>query len=500
MDTRRFQPVVVPEPLSHDYHVMVKPIGGVCNLQCAYCYYLPTVDMYRSRAGHSGDFRMSPETYDLFAKQYLDRPIPRISFAWQGGEPTLMGLDWFNHAMEIQKKHTRQGQAVENSLQTNGTLLDDAWCDFLRKHSFLVGLSIDGPANYHDKYRRTPAGEPSHEKVQRGLKLLRKHGVEFNALVVLSQANVYDPDGVYRYLTNAGLRHVQLIPLLEYDRQTLQPIPQTITGQQYGRFLCRIFDLWFEHNISSIFVQIIEQTLAAHMGVSPSLCIHMPTCGRALILEHNGDLYACDHYPFPTHLRGNIHDRPLHEMVNSPEQLAFGRAKQVTLAQQCRQCPYLPACNGGCCKHRIVAVEEENMGEPGTGGQAPRPRSGSATARGTPSEGVRPLDDMGGLTPEEAASSPRRGNWFCEGYRMFFEHSFDRMAAIATALRRGLPPRSVHDQVPHSSRAYGSAPSTLRAADLPGPVAGQPASKIDRNNPCPCGSGLKYKKCCGRKG
>ncbi len=453
MDEKRFEPVVVPEPLSHDYHIMVKPIGGICNLQCAYCYYLPTVDMYRSQPGHSSDFRMSLETYELFARQYLDRPIEQISFAWQGGEPTLMGTEWFSQAIEIQKKYARAEQVVENSLQTNGTLLDDAWCEFFRKHGFLIGLSVDGPASYHDKYRRTPDGEPSHEKVERGLKLLLKHGVEFNSLVVISQANVRDPDGVYRFLTNHGLRHVQLIPLLEYDRQTFEPIPQAITGEQYGQFLCRIFDLWFENNIGSIFVQIIEQTLAAHFGVSPSLCVHMPTCGRALILEHNGDLYACDHFPFPTDLRGNIHDQPLHEMVNSPEQREFGRNKQTQLTQMCRECPYLPACNGGCCKHRVVAVEGE----------------------------------------------PHRHNWFCEGYRMFFEHSFEKMAAIATALRRGLPARSVKEQFAGGTWKSDVLVNPTDPRAMTAGAARTSGSRIDRNGPCPCGSGLKYKKCCGRK-
>jgi uncharacterized protein len=446
---KRFDPVVIPEPQAHDYHVMVKPSGGVCNLRCSYCYYLPTVDMYNARTDHTGGFRMSLETYDLFARQYIDRPLQQISFAWQGGEPTLMGLDWFRQAIDIQGKHRRPDQTIENSLQTNGTLLDDAWCAFFRERGFLIGISIDGPASYHDKFRRTTAGEPSHEKVQRGLKLLRKHGVEFNSLVVLSQANIHDPDGVYHFLTNAGLRHVQLIPLLEYDKTTFEPIPQAITGQQYGRFLCRVFDLWFEHNIGSIFVQIIEQTLAAHLGMSPSLCIHMPTCGRALILEHNGDVYACDHYPFPTDLRGNIHDKPLREMVNSPEQLAFGRAKKATLTSRCRECPYLPSCNGGCCKHRIVPVEGEG----------------------------------------------EKHNWFCEGYRMFFEYTYDRMEAIATALRRGLPPQTARHQV------LGDPARPAPLADLASPPDQRPtpAGKPDRNAPCPCGSGLKFKKCCGRR-
>jgi len=418
--------------------------------------------MYKARPDFSGSFRMSLETYELFTRQYLDRPLKQIAFAWQGGEPTLMGLDWFRQAMDLQARYRRDGQEIENSLQTNGTLLDDDWCEFFRRHGFLVGLSVDGPAAYHDKYRRTPDGQASHEKMQRGLRLLNKHGVEYNGLVVLSQANVHDPDGVYRYLANAGLRHVQLIPLLEYNRTTLEPIPQSISGVEYGRFLNRIFDLWFEKHIGSIFVQTIEQTLAAHLGVSPSLCIHMPTCGRALILEHNGDVYACDHYPFPTHLRGNLHDKPLHEMVNSPEQLAFGRGKRDDLTELCRTCPYLPACNGGCCKHRIVAVEDKNEPGPHTDGQALRPRQGPGTASGVP-----------------------RHNWFCEGYRMFFEHSYDRLAAIATALRRGLPARAARD-------GYGK--TCLAAQARPGkrPVA------PERNAPCPCGSGLKFKKCCGR--
>ena len=425
---------------------MVKPTGGICNLRCAYCYYLPTVDMYKATPGHSGNFRMSEQTYDLFAKQYIDRPLQQISFAWQGGEPTLMGLKWFRQAIAVQNKYRRDGQVIENSLQTNGTLLDDDWCAFFREHGFLIGLSVDGPASYHDKYRRTAGGEPSHEKVQRGLKLLRKHGVEFNSLVVLSQANVHDPDGVYRFLTNAGLRHVQLIPLLEYDRTTFEQIPQAITGEQYGRFLNRIFDLWFEHNIGSIFVQIIEQTLAAHLGMSPSLCIHMPTCGRALILEHNGDVYACDHYPFPSDLRGNIHEKPLHEMVNSPEQLAFGRAKKTTLTSQCRECPYLPSCNGGCCKHRIVPVE----GEAG------------------------------------------KHNWFCEGYRMFFEHSYDRMAAIATALRRGMPPRVARDEYMAPSGQPPADPAgCLRPADA---AARRPRGQTGPQRPLPLRLGAEVQK------
>jgi uncharacterized protein len=364
---------------------------------------------------------------------------------------------------------------------------------------------VDGPASYHDKYRRGPGGELSHEAVQRGLRLLLKHGVEFNSLVVLSRANVHDPDGVYRYLTNAGLRHVQLIPLLEYDPATFVPIPQAITGRQYGEFLCRIFDLWFEHNIGSIFVQIIEQTLAAHLGISPSLCIHMPTCGRALILEHNGDVYACDHYPFPTHLRGNIHDKPLHEMVNSPEQLEFGRSKKADLTTVCRQCPYLPACNGGCCKHRIVAVKEEGTDETGSpdSSYAVAGQAGNHVSGGMPAIG-------GGVARGRPTGGTPSHNWFCEGYRMFFEHSYDRLEVIATALRRGLPPRTARDECMRQKssdsilldasgrpmqRAREGGPDPILAV----PSKSRPAGKPDRNTPCPCGSGLKFKKCCGRK-
>jgi len=452
----RFAPVKAPEPSEHDYHVMVKPISGVCNLRCTYCYYLPVVDMYRSRPDCSGSFRMSDQTLERFTSQYLARPIKDVQFAWQGGEPTLMGLDFFRKAVELQQKYRREGQSVQNSLQTNGVLLDDEWCNFFREKGFLIGLSIDGPAPYHDRYRRDAAGAATFDRVSRGLRLLKKHRVEFNALVVISQANVHDPEGVYRFLVNQGVRYIQFIPLLEYDKSTLQPHEYSITGRQYGEFLNTVFDLWFERHISTVFVQIIEQALAAHLGLSPTLCVHMPTCGRALILEHNGDLYACDHFPFPDYLRGNIHSTALSEMVNSPEQVRFGLSKRDDLPESCRECPYLPACNGGCLKHRIVEVPGQDV----------------------------------------------RLNWFCEGYKMFFGHSFERLAAIAKALRAGQPARAAREQF-----ASGAGHPTIGSDLRPSPAAAGTAGRLHRagrakprrNDPCPCGSGLKYKHCCGRK-
>jgi len=447
---KRFGPVRIVHPSEHEYHVMVKPIGGVCNLACQYCYYLPTVEMYRQRPDWSGSFRMTDQTLELFTRQYLDRPIKEVQFAWQGGEPTLMGLDFFRKAVDLQRRYARADQTVSNALQTNGLLIDEAWCRFFRENDFLIGLSIDGPAAMHNRYRRTPAGEGSFDRTFAALRLLLKHHVEFNALVVVSQANVHDPQGVYRFLVNHGIRHIQFIPLLEYDRQTLEPYDFSITAQQYGRFLNAVFDIWFEHHIGAVFVQMFEQTLAAHMGIQPTLCVLMPTCGRALIMEHNGDLYACDHFPFPQYLRGNIHDRPLHEIVNSPEQIRFGLSKREDLPGKCVSCPFLPACGGGCLKHRIVKLPGEE----------------------------------------------KRINWFCEGYRAFFEHSFERLGAVAEAIRRGLPPTAAKDLLrsANASIVTPGATSTGRRT-----ASGVPGRKPGRNDPCPCGSGLKYKHCCGRK-
>lgn len=357
---------------------MAKPVGPVCNLSCDYCYYIEKGALYPRTA----DFRMSEGVLEEFVAKYVRaQPIPEVPFVWQGGEPTLLGIDFFRRVVGLQKRHGG-GRPITNSLQTNGTLLDDDWCDFLARNRFLVGLSIDGPRWVHDRHRRTARGGPSFDAAARGLALLRKHGVEFNVLAVVAREHARRPLDVYRFLKSQGVRFVQFIPVVERmpdageKRMGLRlgappapgmdddrPVtPWTVEPEEYGRFLIGIFDEWVRNDVGAVFVMNFEWALSSWMGLPPLACFFMPRCGRCLVMEHNGDLYSCDHYVYPDRRIGNILSIDLAAAVESARQAAFGAAKETALPRLCRDCAVLRACRGECPKHRFRTAPD---GEPG---------------------------------------------------------------------------------------------------------------------------------------
>jgi uncharacterized protein len=291
-----------------------------------------------------------------------------VNFAWQGGEPTVMGVDFFRKAVAYQKKHARPGISIENALQTNGLLLDDAWCRFFSKNRFLIGVSLDGPRDEHDQYRRDRHANPTFDRVLRAIQLLKKHRVEFNILTCVSNANVGQPLKVYRFLRDEiGAQYIQFIPIVELNTRTNSPegnalTPRSITGREYGDFLITIFEEWVHNDVGKTFVQIFDTALGHWLGAPGGLCVFQKTCGLALALEHNGDLYSCDHFVEPRHLLGNIHQTPLPDLVSSQQQRSFGLNKKAALPTDCRQCPVLFACNGGCPKDRTDSTPDGEAG------------------------------------------------------------------------------------------------------------------------------------------
>lgn len=370
----------MPSYLPVSYQVMAKPRGAVCNLACTYCYYLEKADLYPG----SG-FRMDAETLEAYVRQYVSSQlVPHVTFAWQGGEPTLTGVEFYRHAVELQKKHAPPAMTVVNAFQTNGTTLDDEWCSFFRKNNFLIGISIDGPRDLHDAYRGDKGGVPSFERVMRGLRLLQKHGVEFNVLTTLHAANVKHPLKVYRFLRDVvRATHIQFIPIVEAETGGVSE--RSVTGAQYGDFLNRVFDEWIRRDVGSVSVQSFDQAYAAFHGAGVSLCVHRETCGNALVIEHNGDVYSCDHFVRPEHRLGNIRQHRLRSMAGSQMQHEFGQAKSESLPRLCRECDVLVACNGGCPKDRLLLSK---TGEPGL-------------------------------------------NYLCEGYGAFFRHVREPLAQLS---------------------------------------------------------------------
>lgn len=431
-------------------HVMAKPSGSVCNIDCKYCFYLEKEKLY-PQAGKN--WRMSEETLEEYVKQYIEaQDVPVVNFAWQGGEPTLMGLDFFRRAIELQERYAN-GKAVTNAFQTNGILLDDEWGEFLHKNKFLVGLSIDGPEQFHDRYRVDKGQKPTFDRVYAGLQTLKRHDVEFNTLTVLQNHNAEHPLEIYRFLRDEGSGFMQFIPIVERSADQpledgLELVDPTFEGKalvtrwsvgssQYGRFLCKVFDEWVRRDVGRVFVQMYDIALGAWMGQDPSLCIFAKTCGKALIIEHNGDLYSCDHFVYPDYRLGNVHEESIRTMVDSPLQEKFGQDKADTLPEYCLQCDYKFACNGGCPKQRFTRTPK---GEPGL-------------------------------------------NYLCKGYKMFFSHADPYMRFMANEVGRGRPAANVMEWV--------------RQMDVQKEAA---RLKVDpgRNDPCPCGSGQKYKRCCGK--
>lgn len=352
------------------FHLMIKPAGPACNLECAYCFYLEKEKLYDRGAR----FRMTEATLEKLVRDYIaaNPPGAPIVFGWQGGEPTLMGVDFFRRAVALQKQYGA-GREIENAFQTNGTRIDDEWAAFFKENNFLVGVSIDGPKAIHDRHRVDKGGKPTWEAVMSGIRRLQKHRVEFNTLTCVTRESAQKPLEIYRFLRGIGSTFLQFIPIVErlpdgraadWNLTLSAPgdagvdgprvTPWSVKQGDYGRFLTAIFDRWVGHDVGRIHVQMFDMALGKWLGIPGGICVHAETCGRALAIEHNGDLYSCDHYVYPDHRLGNIHGSPLGGMVDSDQQNAFGADKLTGLPQQCLDCPVRFACNGGCPKHRFT--------------------------------------------------------------------------------------------------------------------------------------------------
>ena len=430
------------------FHVMAKPTGATCNLDCEYCFFLSKEMLYPDSR-----FRMATDLLETYVRQLIEAQphAPEIIMAWQGGEPTMMGVDFFRLVVELQARFAKPGQEISNTLQTNGTLLNDEWGEFLAEHKFLVGISIDGPREMHDAYRVDKGGKPTFDKVMRGLDVLKRHGVEWNVLTTVHAANGEHGRVVYTFLRDTlGADFIQFIPIIERATpETLQiansgwghgvlgrPLytqdgslvtERSITGEQYGAFMVDVFEEWVRHDIGKVFVQLFDTTLTHFYGVPGGMCVHAETCGTLLAIEHNGDLYSCDHYVEPDYLLGNITDRPLLDLIVLPQQVKFGQDKRDTLTQQCRSCDVRFACNGGCPKDRFL---ESADGEPGL-------------------------------------------HYLCAGYQHFFRHVSEPMTQMSQLL--------------HAGRAPYELMALYQRDDAQRP----------RNSACPCGNGRKWKKCHG---
>ena len=362
----------IATPFAKPLYVMLKPAGAHCNLACKYCYYLEKNNLYQNTPRHL----MSDEMLEQFTREYIEaQTMPQVLFTWHGGEPLMRSIDFYKKALALQKKYAH-GKQIDNVIQTNGTLLTDEWCEFFAKNHWLVGISIDGPQEYHDHYRVTPAGKPSWEKVMQGIQLLKKHRVEWNAMAVVNAYNAEHPLEFYHFFRDNGCQYLQFTPIVERlteheDGRTLasladdREIPLTdasVTPQQWGNFLCTIFDDWVRHDVGKTFVEIFDCTLANWMGVLPGICAYSKECGHAGVMEHNGDVYSCDHFVFPEYKLGNIKDQSLIDMLYGEKQQAFSRLKHTSLPRQCKECDMEFACHGECPKNRF---EKDKYGEPG---------------------------------------------------------------------------------------------------------------------------------------
>ncbi len=391
-------------PFSRELYVMAKPAGASCNLSCEYCYYL---EKGSTLASANPRHIMSDAVLEEYVKQYIAATTTQeVCFTWHGGEAMLRSIDFYRRALELERKYGG-GRPVLNCLQTNGTLITDEWCRFLKDNNWLVGVSIDGPEEFHDEYRRTSAGKPTFRNVLRGIRMLQNHGVEWNAMAVVNDYNADYPEEFYDFFKGIGCRYLQFTPIVErrLANGTLATVADTgeltshsVAPEQWGRFLCRVFDRWVRADVGSIFVQIFDATLAGMVGVKPGVCSMATTCGHAAMMEHNGDLYSCDHFAFPEYRLGNIMESGIAEMMVSERQLKFGEAKRDNLPPTCRSCRYLNLCNGECPKNRFA---------------------------------IDPVDG----TP--------RLNYLCEGYRAFFRHTEPYFRFMAEELKNRREPARV---------------------------------------------------------
>ena len=362
----------IATPFAKPLYVMLKPAGAHCNLACKYCYYLEKNNLYQNTPRHL----MSDEMLEQFTREYIEaQTMPQVLFTWHGGEPLMRSIDFYKKALALQKKYAH-GKQIDNVIQTNGTLLTDEWCEFFAKNHWLVGISIDGPQEYHDHYRVTPAEKPSWEKVMQGIQLLKKHRVEWNAMAVVNAYNAEHPLEFYHFFRDNGCQYLQFTPIVERlteheDGRTLASLADdreipladaSVTPQQWGNFLCTIFDDWVRHDVGKTFVEIFDCTLANWMGVLPGICAYSKECGHAGVMEHNGDVYSCDHFVFPEYKLGNIREQSLIDMLYGEKQQAFSRLKHTSLPRQCKECDMEFACHGECPKNRF---EKDKYGEPG---------------------------------------------------------------------------------------------------------------------------------------
>jgi uncharacterized protein len=399
-------------------HVVVKPTGPLCNLNCEYCFYLEKQALF----GPNEKYRMSDEVLSAFITNYItSQPTPVVEFVWQGGEPTLLGIDFFKRVIELQKQFSGI-KNVSNSLQTNGTLLTDEWCKFLKEHNFMVGISLDGPKEIHDRYRRDRKDRGTFDRVMHGLRLLQKHKVEYNVLACVARENAKQPLDVYRFLKDQGIEFIQFSPVVERipdsssrqeglrlagpaslnkkEEQT-QVTPWTVLPEQYGDFLIAIYEEWVHHDVGTVFIMNFEWALNAWIGNPSPVCIHAKQCGRSVVIEHNGDVYACDHCVYPEYRLGNIKTDKLSDMVERSLRSGFGITKETSLPRWCRECEVLAACQGGCPKLRFGVTHYK---EPGL-------------------------------------------HYLCKGYRKFFFHIRKYLHAITQLLENGLPASYVMDAI-----------------------------------------------------
>jgi len=422
-----------------DFHVLAKPTGAACNLDCKYCFFLVKENLYPGSR-----FRMPDDVQESYIRQQIESQSgPEATIAWQGGEPTLMGLDFFRRSIEIEKKYQKPGTTIQNATQTNGVLLDDEWCEFFRESNFLVGLSLDGPRAIHDRYRVDKGGRPTFHKVMRAARLMQQNHVEFNILTTVHAANSDHPLEVYRFLRDqVRTQFIQLIPIVERvnergevgNQEGNEVTDRSVKPEQWGRFLISIFEEWVRRDVGRVFVQMFDAALASWVGAPPAMCIFAETCGKAVALEHNGDLYSCDHFVEPKYLLGNIQRESLAQLVGSEQQVKFGNDKRDLLPRYCQECEVRSACHGECPKNRFIQTPD---GEPGL-------------------------------------------NYLCAGYKAFFNHINVPMRIMAEFLR--------HNRAPAEIMKWYAEEEAKRAAPFEG---------TRRNDPCPCSSGRKYKHCHG---
>jgi uncharacterized protein len=422
------------------FHVLAKPTGAICNLGCSYCFFLDKEELYEGSR-----FHMSDEDLDRYIRQLIAaHSSPTVTVAWQGGEPTLMGLDFYRRAMEIQERYRTPGMVFENTIQTNGTLLNDEWCEFLKENDFLVGISIDGPEPLHDVHRVTKKGKGTFHKVMRGLRLLQRYEVEYNVLTTVNSVNGGFPLEVYHFLRDeVGTTWMQFIPVVERVDEHGDPAfldgtavsDRSVGSEQFGRFLSVVFDEWVRNDVGEVFVQTFEAAARNWMGMASSgMCVFNETCGLGVALEHNGDLYSCDHFVEPDYFLGNIRDIDMGDLVGSTRQHTFGMDKRESLPSFCLDCDVRFACQGECPKNRFIATSDGDSGL----------------------------------------------NYLCAGFKDFFYHIGEPMEIIVEALRSG--------------RMAAAAMPVIAARDV---AFYREVHAAGRNNPCPCGGGAKTKRCHG---